>query len=48
MSTQRTTYTLLFSAVHSFAVQPPPGLQSYTADVDLRPGQDLIARVSAR
>jgi hypothetical protein len=28
-------------------ISPPPGVQSYAADVDLRPGTDLIARVDA-
>lgn len=29
-------------------IVPPPGLSEYTADVDLRPEHDLIARVDAR
>lgn len=29
-----------------YSVEPPPGQTSYTADVDLRPTQNLIARVS--
>ncbi len=28
-------------------VVPPPGLQSFTTDVDLRPGTDLIVRIEA-
>lgn len=28
-------------------IEPPPGLSSYTTDVDLRPDQNLIVRVSA-
>jgi hypothetical protein len=31
-----------------YIVVPPPGLSEYTADIDLRPGNELIVRVEAK
>jgi hypothetical protein len=42
------TFSLGSIAFGDRVVVPPPGLSEFTTDVDLRPGQDLIVRITAR
>ena len=41
------TFSLGLIGFGSTVVTPPPGLQSYSADVDLRPTKNLIVRIQA-